>query len=149
MFASFLLISYMPLTRFVRACGFLRLQLTVKCTAKVRELCLALLGHEVHFGFILRQNSFLASIFGQIHCKISRALPRFAVSCGYFGFNLWSNSDQKFMSYVSLRSAIWSILASIPAKFILVSIFGQSQSKIRELFLTLLCQVVYFGFNFK
>ena len=81
----------------------------------------------------------LASISRQIQSKILRALPRFARSCGlfwlqssvkfrakfrevclaslghvvYFGFNLPSNSEQKFKSSASLRSAMWFILASI------------------------------------
>ena len=83
----------------------------------------------------------LASISCQIQSKNSRALPRFARPCGfiifcsisvkfevknrelcfaslghvdYFGFNLQSNSEQKFESSASLRSAMWFVLASTP-----------------------------------
>ena len=89
-----------PLPRFARPCGIFRLQPPVKFRVKIRELCLASLGHLVYFGFNLRSNFeqkfenfaslrsaigyILASMCGQISSKNSRALPRFARPCDLF-----------------------------------------------------------------
>ena len=91
------------------------LQYSVQFREKVRELCLASLGHADYLGFNLPSNSVK---------KNSRARALGLASLGhvvYFGFNLPSNSEKKFESSASLRSAMW---------FILVSISSQIQSKI-------------------
>ena len=87
------------------------LQYSVQFREKVRELCLASLGHADYLGFNLPSNSvkktrelgrsaslrsamwfILASISHPIRRKNSRALPRYARPCGLF----WFQSPVKF-----------------------------------------------------
>ena len=94
------------LPRFARPCGLFWLQSPVKFRAKIRELCLASLGHVVLLSF--------GSISVKFEAKIRELCFASLGHVDYFGFNLQSNSEQKFESSASLRSAMWFVLASTP-----------------------------------